>query len=318
MYDILYPRHWYADCLVRKSRDCVYLTVQILLYVYKSYYCLSKCVRSPVLCLRLTLLVAIHYAQSCENKNVDIKLFQSLSTVTSVAVMVQDHPYWLNEKYGKSSWRKLRFFCHQNVNHEMLYKSQHCLSDVEKWKKDPKCTEMKAMLIIKGPVLHAIDVNEHTLQMSFLNKIIFIHQLHTSQRAFSSQVNRKYGQPEISVHPNNWKTAITNNSSLLIDTGFDWNLSSFPSAIWYINTCLRGAVMVWRREKYLPSSRSLVTYTLSVWVPLWWVRVMTIFCRWWQWWSGCILQQNIYFHSSTDLFPFAMLIIFSCLPNLDV
>ena len=32
--------------------------------------------------------------------------------------------------------------------------------------------------------------------------------------------------------------------SLLIDTGFDWNLSSFPSVILFINTCLPEAVMV--------------------------------------------------------------------------
>ena len=78
------------------------------------------------------------------------------------------------------SWRKLCFFCHQNVNHEMPYKSQHCLSYVEKWKKVFKWIEMKARLIIKGYVLHATDVSEHTLQLSFLYKITFIHKLHTS------------------------------------------------------------------------------------------------------------------------------------------
>ena len=47
--------------------------------------------------------------------------------------------------------------------------------------------------------------------------------------------------------------------SLLIDTGFNWDLSSFPSVIWYIDTCLPDALMVWWRDKYLHSSRNLGT-----------------------------------------------------------
>ena len=39
---------------------------------------------------------------------------------------------------------------------------------VEKRKKILKCTEIKARLIIKGSVLHAKGVSEHTLQVSFL------------------------------------------------------------------------------------------------------------------------------------------------------
>ena len=85
----------------------------------------------------------------------------------------------------------------------MLSKSQHCLSYVEKCEEVLKCIEMKVRLIISGSVLHAIDVTEHTLQMPFLYNVVFMHQLHTPQRALNSQMNIKREQFEISLHSGN-------------------------------------------------------------------------------------------------------------------
>ena len=70
--------------------------------------------------------------QSCENKNLDV-------------ILSHNHclPWILLQPWGKDihidkmkdmeiSWRKLCFFCYQDANHEMLCKSQHCLSCVDK------------------------------------------------------------------------------------------------------------------------------------------------------------------------------------------
>ena len=62
----------------------------------------------------------------------------------------------------------------------MLCKFQLCLRYIEKWKEVPKCIEAKAWLIIKGSALRTIDVTEHPLHMSFLYKVDFMYQLHTS------------------------------------------------------------------------------------------------------------------------------------------
>ena len=116
---------------------------------------------------------------------------------------------------------------------------------------------MKARLIIKGSVLHAIDVNERTLQMSFLYKVAYMHQLHTSQRALNSQMNTRN-----MTSPRNMCSQIIihqQSSTLLIHTVFDWNLSSFSSVICEIDTYLPDAVMVWREDKYLASMRNLLS-----------------------------------------------------------
>ena len=87
----------------------------------------------------------------------------------------------------------------------MLYKSKLCLGYVEKWNEVLKCIEMNTGLIINGSALHAIDVTEHPLDMSYLYKVAFIYQLHTSQRAPKSQMNTEREQFQISVHAGNWK-----------------------------------------------------------------------------------------------------------------
>ena len=119
--------------------------------------------------------------------------------------MLQGHPCWQNEKYGNISYRNLCFICHQNVNHDMLYKSKLCLGYVEKWNEVLKCIEMNTGLIINGSTLHAIDVTEHPLDMSYLYKVAFIYQLHTSQIVPNSQMNTEREEFQISVHAGNWK-----------------------------------------------------------------------------------------------------------------
>ena len=166
----------------------------------------------------------------------------------------------------------------------MLCKSQHCLSYVEKCEEVLKCIEMTVRLIISGSVLHAIDVTEHTLQMSFLYNVAFMH---TPQRFLNSQMNMRQEQFEISLHLGYKKTAIT-IGLILVFIGI-W-MAFYPVA-----------VMIWWRDKYLSSSRNFVTYTLSVYVPSLWVRDM----------KSClqvvVMVMRLYFNKS---FPFALLIIF--------
>ena len=156
-----------------------------------------------------------------------------------VAAMV--HPYWQNGKYGNSSWRKLCFFCYQNANHEMLFKSQHCLSYVEKCEEVMKCIEMKARLWFTGSILARC----HGIKLPSCISYILHKELSIAKwtwnvsnlRYLYTQIIRKQQSP-----------------SLWIDTGFDWNWVAFYP----------DAVMIWWRDKYLPSSRNFVTYTLSV------------------------------------------------------
>ena len=140
-------------------------------------------------------------------------------------------------KYGNSSWRKLCFFCYQNANHEMLCKSQHCLSYAEKCEEVLylKCNEMKARLWFNGSGLHAVDVTEHgrchfctmlPLRISYiLHKELSISKCVnvSNLRYLYTQVIRKQQSP-----------------SLWIDTGFDWNLGSFLS--WRSDDLMKGLI----------------------------------------------------------------------------
>ena len=107
-------------------------------------------------------------------------------------------------------------------------------------------------------------------------------------------------------------------TSLGIDTGSDWNLSRVPSVICEIGTCLLDAVLVWQKEKYPHSSRNLVTYILSVCVSFWWVRIMTSYLQVVAAVIGLYFAPNTdIIYSSTNLFPFALLSIFSHFLNHD-
>ena len=148
--------------------------------------------------------------------------------------MVQGHPYWQNENMWQFI-KKAVFLLPSKCEPRDAVQIP-TLGYVAKWKEVLKCIKMKATLIIKGSLLHAIDVNEQTFQMPFLYNLAFRHQLQTSQRAFNSQVNRKLEQSEISAHSNSWETTIT---IIVINTRF-LNFMIDPQ---YTTPC--GMVILW-------------------------------------------------------------------------
>ena len=181
-------------------------------------------------------------------------------------------------------------------------------------KKVIKCIEMKARLVTKGSVLHAIAMSVDRLcRCHFCTRLPLcisytlpknpsIAKWIGSVSSLRSMYTQIIGEQQ--------------SPSLLIDTGFDWNLSSFPSVVLFIDSCLPEAVMVWWREN-ISLHREIFINTLSAWVPLCWVHLMTFLA------SGGNGDQSIFcnrtyiFHSLTDVFTFVMLIIYSCFLNLD-
>ena len=170
--------------------------------------------------------------QSYEKKVRYRPVSQPLPTINFVVAMAQGRPYRQNEKYGNSSWKKLFFFCYQNVNHEMLYKSQYCLGYVEKWKKVLKYIEMKAMLIINR--------GQFFMPLMWLNTIWRCNfctwlPLCIGYISLNSQMNTKREQCDISVHSGNWKTTIT----ILVNWyRFGWEISFLLSFVRLIPVCL--------------------------------------------------------------------------------
>ena len=160
---------------------------------------------------------------------------QPLHTMNFVAAMVQGHPYWQKWKTWQQFMKKTVFLLLSKCQPWDAVQMSALFSYVEKCEEVLKCIEMKVRLIISGSVLHAIDVTEHTLQMSFLYNGVFMHQLHTPQRALNSQMNMKREQLRYLYTQVIRKQQ---SSSLWIDIGFDWNLGSFPS--WRSDDLMKG------------------------------------------------------------------------------
>ena len=143
-----------------------------------------------------------------------------------VAAMVQGHPYWQNEKHGNSSWRKLCFICYQNANHEMLCKSQHCLSYVENVRK------FWSVLIWR---LGWYPVVQFCMPLMSLNILCRCQFCTTLSLCISYILHKELSIAKWIWNVSNLRYLYTKvirkqqSPSLWIDTGFDWNLGSFPS-----------------------------------------------------------------------------------------
>ena len=198
---------------------------------------------------------------------------------------------------GNRFRRKLGFFCHQNVIHEMLYKSPRCLVILKNGRKFYSVSRWRIGWYSRSQFcMPSMSVNTLCI-CHFCTKLsLCISYILYKTKALKNRMNRKREQSEISLHSNYWKTTI------IILVGFDWNLGSFPSIIWYwylfawhSNGLMKGEIFAFIEKSchiYFVSMGAIVVGLCH-----------DIFCKVWWWWLGCILQQKLCFLFFNRSFP---------------